>query len=208
MRARQRTAISPGPLPISEERSKEPSPVMTKSAERKCSSSFACRAMRSKPGSSFAPANAHSPKPSPPAAPVPGAPARSRPSCVFTVFANRRSARSALGNSSGRRPFWGPYTREQPRAPRSLFCTSTATMSCGKSLRRRGATSRRNCCRCVQRNSSSSRPLKNCQPSPRASPAPPSFVALPPMPTKHRRAPCFAAACRTAARPSVSSWNG
>ncbi len=85
--------------------------------------------------------------------------------------------------------------RVLPVGPRSGFCTSTATRISSGQPAVCGGSQRDNECNSVQRSIFVPRSSKKVQPSERAMPNPPSFVALPPMPMRHWRAP-FCVRCR------------
>src|SRR5436190_24326990 len=63
-------------------------------------------------------------------------------------------------------------------------------------------------CNCVHCSIDLPLPSKNDQPSARAIPPPPSFVALPPIPTRHILAPLFAVLRRSSPRPRVYCLTG
>ena len=108
LRRLHRRPISPTPLPINVDLSSAPSPVITRSTCRRRWRRRAWRANRAKPGCRRAPRKSRRPKPSPPAAPVPGSLAERAGYCRVATRARRPRHLSASGKSSGRSPFWGP----------------------------------------------------------------------------------------------------
>ena len=110
-----------GTLPERLEKSKAPSPVITRSACLARASSPSAAATRSNPGRRSAPRRS-SAKPSPPAAPAPFSSAVRRP----VAAANASRSPSTAGSRSSGMPFWGPNVLVAPNRPVKGLSTSLA----------------------------------------------------------------------------------
>ena len=182
-----------GPLPSRLCPSSEPSPVTTRSAAAIFAPNPVSSAIRSNPGTSRAAANCSSPKPNPPAAPAPGVSAHASPAVTRTSAA---SARSKTGMVASSAPFCGPKTRVAPVTPSNGLATSQATVTGGSTNRPTPSTpASRSAKTPGQGDSRLPARSNNLTPSAAAMPAPPSFVALPPIPMTMRAAP-----------PTVTAW--
>src|SRR5947207_6564851 len=159
---------------------------------------------RSTPGRSSTRANrshmASSPNAVPPAAPAPGVSRTPRPTAASSASAKRASRASSSPTWLGLAPFCGPYVAAAPRSPSSGLVTSDAI--------RRSVSARRGS---RPDRSTPSAPTR----APRASrmPAPPSVVALPPIPRTICLTPASSTAQSTSPVPRVeaakgSRWSG
>ena len=207
-------AICPTPFPINVDRSIAPSPVMTRSAARKRRRRFALRANEFKSRPQSRPQKQRTAQsPSPPAAhPALRCSDAEIPLCVLLCNELRQPAQIEF------RPWQSPLG-SVPSAIRKFACNLARPATCFARPRpppfprtnafvRVAASLASDACRRVHDVIGFPARSKNSQPSARATPNPPSFVALPPMPIKQRRAPLAAAARTTAPNPNVSSLNG
>ena len=152
------------------------------------------------------PRNSRKAKPSPPAAPDPGTsafPPETAAKCA--------SAASSSATISGVAPFCGPNTALAPRSPQSGFPTShamrkTHSPSSGIAVERSIEASAAS--PPPPRWMSQPSPSRSRKPSAWSIPAPPSFVALPPMPTTNRRQPCSIASRIISPTPKVVVRSG
>ncbi len=154
------------------------------------------------------------PKPSPPAAPAPGvslSSLTSRPIAFATTSAYLLSAASSCCTISGVAPFCGPYTADAPLGPVSGLSTSHATTN-SHSRSSIGIPERS-----TEASPASAAPpgrssfpsaSTNFAPSACAIPAPPSLVALPPIPMMNLRQPLARAAAISSPVPRVVVMRG
>ncbi len=162
-----------------------PSPVITRSASATRLSRLSASVTISMPWRSCAPQKAYSAAPMPPAAPPPARPSTSTSRSRAIIRAYCVSAPSRRVIISGVAPFCGPNTAVAPFSPVSGLVTSQATSI-------RHAASRLSRPLMSMRASFSSSPppapmafpcsSNSFAPSACTIPAPPSLVALPPMP--------------------------
>ena len=103
--------------------------MITRSAPSSAASKPASSSTSSMPGRLVAPSTARAAKPTPPAAPAPGACDQSVPAAAATTAAQRRSPAASIATSAGEAPFCGPYTSAAPSGPVSGLSTSAARIS-------------------------------------------------------------------------------
>ena len=178
-------ATPTGTLPWIVWLSMRPSPVITRSASATWSARCSASVTISMPWRSCAPQKAYSAAPMPPAAPPPARFSTSISRSRAMTLAYCASALSRVTIISGVAPFCGPNTADAPSLPVSGFVTSQAT-SIRHSARRLSSP-----LRSIRASFPSSPPpcprgcpLSSSSFAPNACtiPAPPSLVALPPMP--------------------------
>src|SRR5919106_607895 len=122
--------------------------------------------------------------------PAPVTSRRSSPRSRRIAAARCPRAWSRSRTCSGVAPFWGPYTAEAPSGPvRGLSTSEAATTSASRTAGSRPEASMRARLRRAAPPGGRSEPRSSSSRIPRAwaIPAPPSFVALPPMHTTTRR---------------------
>ena len=178
-----------------------PSPVITKSAPAILSDRAVAAMMCSMPGCNSAAKKARKPKPKPPAAPLPACWRTSGSPAVASTSAKWLKAASNCATMAGVAPFCGPNTALAPWVPVSGLVTSQATRMCAAAnAGRLPEVSMRASCASAPPPRGKSCPCASNRRMPKACaiPAPPSLVALPPMPKIICRAPRASAA--------ASSW--
>ena len=166
---------------------------MTRSAPSNIRSNDRASSTISMPGQSRAPSSAYIPPPAPPAAPAPGNVPMSVPLYARMASAKRASPASSRSTIAASAPFWGAKIWAAPRSPKKGLFTSQATCI---SVSRRATMH-------AEPSMRATRPVevprpgrmlpassKNRYPRAVSKPIPPSFVALPPIPTRILRQPC------------------
>ena len=146
----------------------------------------------SAPGRNVACVNANRPAPRPPAAPAPGVSVTCRPMSRLMTSLNRARARSSSLTVSLSAPFCGPKIADAPVGPHRGLLTSQATsISALATSRSIHDASMRSIPRRAAPPRASSSPVESSSFAPMACamPAPPSFVALPPIPMINFRYP-------------------